>query len=253
VETIMSRSLGRSLTLLLAFALCFSLFVFDGFAKPNSNVVVNKTGPEISLYRMNKLNELKPAERKDEKKVVLITFDDAPYSKRTTPKILDVLDKHKVKALFFVNGYLIRQHPDLLRMIHARGHEIGNHTYGHVNLVKAKRPVIEREIAIVQRQVEKLIGQKPIYFRPPYGEYNEMVKQVLVQQHLQMMNWSNDSEDWRERKKPNRIVIERVLKQLRPGSIVLLHDVPGTASSLDELLTKIAERGYKFVHPLQVD
>jgi peptidoglycan/xylan/chitin deacetylase (PgdA/CDA1 family) len=155
--------------------------------------------------------------------------------------------------LFFVNGYLIRQHPDLLLEIHRRGHEIGNHTYGHVNLVKVNRTTIETEIAIVQRQVEKLTGERPIYFRPPYGEYNDLVKDVLAHQKLRMMNWSNDSEDWKERKKPNRIVIERVLKQLRPGSIILLHDVPGTASSLDELLTKISERGYKYVHPLQLD
>ncbi len=249
----MSRSLGRALTLLLAVTFCFSLFVFDGFANQSKKVALQTLGPDVSLYRMDRLNQLKPTNSQDDKKVVLITFDDAPYSKRTTTRILNVLDKHKVKALFFVNGYLIRQHPDLLRDIHRRGHEIGNHTYGHVNLVKVNRTIIETEIAIVQRQVEKLTGERPLFFRPPYGEYNDLVKEVLVHQKLRMINWSNDSEDWKERKKPNRIVIERVLKQLRPGSIILLHDVPGTASSLDELLTKISERGYKYVHPLQLD
>ena len=207
---------------------------------------------KLKKYSFNKQYRLKPLDSKGNPKVVLLTFDDAPYTNVSTPAILKVLKRHQVKGLFFVNGYLVERAPSLLRAIHQDGHMIGNHTWGHLNLGEKSKYVIGQEVLKVQQAVKKMVGVTPRFFRPPYGIYNDKVEAILAEQKLQLLYWSNDSEDWHYRTKQSPKVVKSVLKQLKPGSIILLHDLPAPASVLDELLRKLNNKGYPSVDPQQM-
>ncbi len=187
---------------------------------------------------------------KDEK-IALLTFDDSPKNAEVTIQILDILDKHKAKALFFVNGIYIKTNPDMLKEIKERGHLIGNHTYGHKNLRDNYTEEEQRKHIIdLQDQLEELIGERPVYFRPPFGAYTDVSTQIMVEEKMQSMNWSVGSLDW-ELKKPEE-VINQVMTTMHNGANILMHDKQITADLLDELLTKLEADGYKFVLPTKV-
>lgn len=108
-------------------------------------------------YRMNKNYFIVPIDKeKTESKVVLLTFDDGPKDHATLDPILDTLDKHKAKAIFFVNGYRVKANPDLLTSIDERDQVIGNHSWDHISLKKEKAPKIKEQIESVQAIVKEV-------------------------------------------------------------------------------------------------
>ncbi|TMV51320.1 polysaccharide deacetylase family protein [Paenibacillus mesophilus] len=210
--------------------------------------------PEIAkLYKMNNHYDIVPIDPSGNKKVVLLTFDDGPKDKTRIEQILAALDKHKAKAIFFVNGYRVRNNPELLKLLHDRGHTIGNHSWDHIDLKKEQAERITRQIQDVQQIVKSTIGVDPKFFRPPFGSSNEFVKKLVKDEGMLFMTWSNGSEDWLSSNRTPEGVVGRVLEQLHPGSNILMHELPWTAHALDELLTKLADRGYGFVDPDSID
>ncbi|WP_127585315.1 polysaccharide deacetylase family protein [Paenibacillus koleovorans] len=200
-------------------------------------------------YRLNANYDVVPLDPNGNKKVVLLTFDDGPKDRELNEKLLATLDKHKAKAIFFVNGYRVKQNPDLLKLLHERGQVIGNHSWDHIDLKLEKPEVVDKQIRDVQEQVQALIGEKPVFFRPPYGSGSDYVRQRAKEEGLLYMTWSNGSEDWVAKYQTPPAVIQRVLEQLHFGSNILMHELPWTAEALDELLTRLEERGYSFVDP----
>jgi peptidoglycan/xylan/chitin deacetylase (PgdA/CDA1 family) len=209
-------------------------------------------------YRMNKNYFIVPIDKETtDNKVVLLTFDDGPKAPETLDPLLDTLDKHKAKAIFFVNGYRVKANPDLLKQIADRGQIIGNHSWDHIELKKEKEPKIREQLESVQAIVKELTGEAPVFFRPPHGSSNDAVRQVAKDNGLLFMTWSNGSLDWdmnkiSEDKRP-QAVIDNVMEQLHPGSNILMHELPWTAKTLDNLLTQLEEKGYSFVDPDAID
>lgn len=207
-------------------------------------------------YRMNNNYDIVPIDpNAATKKVVLLTFDDGPKEKEMIDGLIDTLDKHKAKAIFFVNGYRIKQHPELLKLIHDRGQIVGNHSWDHVDLKKETNASIDKQIGDVQTIVQETIGSKPQFFRPPFGSSNDYVKEKAKAEHMLFMTWSNGSLDWDEKatKKTPELVIQKVLDQLHPGSNILMHELPWTVQALDGLLSKLEEKGYSFVDPRAIE
>jgi hypothetical protein len=97
-------------------------------------------------YVMNKNYDLVPKDPNGNKKVVLLTFDDGPKEKAMIEPMLDILDEHKAKAIFFMNGYRIKAHPELLKMVSERGQTIGNHSWDHINLKKEDNAKVDQQI-----------------------------------------------------------------------------------------------------------
>ena len=164
---------------------------------------------------------------------ILLTFDDGPDS-QTTPKVLDTLDKHGVKAIFFVIGEKAERHPDLVREIVRRGHNVGNHTMHHspyANFLGRKH--LESEI----RQAAEC------RFRfPPLGISTHFMAAALGHTGHKAVGWSIRSFDTRN--EPRRRVLQRILRQLHPGAIILLHDrMEGAEWLADEVLKAMEERG----------
>lgn len=204
-------------------------------------------------YAMNKVYNIVPKNAEGNKKVVLLTFDDGPKERKMLEPMLDILDKHKAKAIFFVNGYRVKKNPDLLKLLYERNHAIGNHSWDHIDLKKEPADKIKRQILDVQTIVKEITGKAPLFFRPPFGSSNDEVKSLVKQEKMLFMNWSNGSEDWVANKQNKESVVKRVMEQLHPGSNILMHELPWTVEALDELLSKIEQSGYAFVDPFTIE
>ncbi|WP_110932747.1 polysaccharide deacetylase family protein [Paenibacillus bouchesdurhonensis] len=186
-----------------------------------------------------------------EVKQIALTFDDVP-DPRFTPKVLDVLKKHGVKATFFVVGSRAKKHPELLRRIHREGHIVGNHSYSHPLFKKKSALEFKNEIERTEKVIVKLIGYKPRFIRPPYGEINEEQLRWAKKQGYKIVNWNVDSLDWKALSKEK--VKHNVLSAVGPGSIVLQHagggdgsNLTGTIEALPDIIRTLRNRGYHFV------
>ena len=159
--------------------------------------------------------------RSDEKAVAL-TFDDGP-DPATTPALLDLLARHKVQATFFVTGTNAQNHPELIRQIKERGHDLGNHSYGHDPLVMFKgKKRIEGEIARAQEILASL-GVSAKAFRPPVGITYPGLGPALEKCGLVAVNYSCRAMDRGNRRIHG--LARRVLSSLTPGDIIMLHDI----------------------------
>jgi peptidoglycan/xylan/chitin deacetylase (PgdA/CDA1 family) len=192
------------------------------------------------------------------KKIILLTFDDGPRWIDTDKKILDILDKHHAKSIWFVNGIQLVT-PDgnidpakrkMLLEIKKRGNIIGNHTFSHANLTTLSEKQIFDEVKKTSVLVKKITGEEPKYFRHPYGSYNNTSLKIVSSFGMQHLNWSVGSLDW-ETKDPNKVVAQ-VTNTIFNGAIILMHDNPHTAVALDPMLTKLEKMGYTFVLPTEI-
>lgn len=154
---------------------------------------------------------------------VLLTFDDGP-DPVDTPVILDLLDKHGQKAVFFVIGEKVRRFPELAREIVRRGHELGNHTMTHpVGFFwGAGSRRTRREIAECSRAIEEATGVKPRWFRAPAGHRNWFTHPVLREEGLQLMGWTKRAYDTVRRDVPG--IVACLTRGSRDGDILLLHE-----------------------------
>ena len=172
-------------------------------------------------------------------KGVLLTFDDGP-DPEVTPRVLDVLDRHGAKAIFFVIGSKAETYPDLLREIRRRGHVIGNHTYSHspyANFLGGRH--LRDEIARCDRAVYEATGEHTVLFRPPLGISTHYMGGVLTKMGMEAVGWSVRSFDTRS--EPREVVLRRVVRRLHPGAIVLLHDRMARADWLADRILSEAE------------
>lgn len=214
--------------------------------------------PERKTYRMNKNYDIVPIDKTTtDAKVVLLTFDDGPKAEATLKPILDTLDKHHAKAIFFVNGYRVKAHPELLKEIDERGQTIGNHSWDHIQLGKEKPETVREQIGKVQDIVEEVVGKKPVFFRPPNASGNADTHAIAKENGLLYMTWSDGSLDWEmtgdKIKDKTAAIIKNVNDLLHPGSNILMHELPWTGQALDALLTELEAKGYSFVDPAKID
>lgn len=179
-------------------------------------------------------------------KVVALTFDDGPLNS-TTPEILNILKEKNVKATFFVVGERAKKFPALIEQEVKDGHEIGNHTYSHPWLTTLKGNRITEEIEKTEDALFE-IAPKPSLFRPPGGKYNKRTLDLARSKGYSIILWSIDTEDWRS--PPVGKVVDSVMRNIKPGSIILLHDgkYPSpTIESLTFIIDNLKSRGYQFV------
>ncbi|MEK4275070.1 polysaccharide deacetylase family protein [Paenibacillus sp. FSL R7-0026] len=222
--------------------------------EPESSEKVSTEEKVEKTYHMNENYYIKPNDEASPNKVVLLTFDDGPKEEKMITSLIDTLDKHNAKAIFFVNGYRVKSHPELLKLIHERGQIIGNHAWDHEDLQKMSNAEATKQVTDVQKIVKDTIGEEPQFFRPPFGSGNDALKAAVKKNGMLYMTWSNGSLDWDKstKDKPEK-VIQNVLDQLNPGSNILMHELPWTVEALDELLTKLEKKGYSFVDPRAIE
>lgn len=177
-------------------------------------------------------------------KCLALTFDDGPAD--STAELLDVLASRNVKATFFLVGENVAEHPDLVRREHAAGHEIADHSYTHADLGRASKKTIVSELTRTQDAIRNASGVTSNLLRPPYGSTSERLARITRRMGMAQVLWTVDPFDWRHR--DSDAIERRVLKQAKPGSIVLLHDIhPTTVRAVPEIIDKLAAKGYVFV------
>lgn len=170
---------------------------------------------------------------------VALTFDDGPWP-ASTPILLDLLARHNLQATFFVVGQQAEKHPELIAAILAQGHTIGNHSLRHDCLLMLRSPkTLQKDIHAAQDILKKL-GVTPFVFRPPAGITNPRLKQVLALENLLAVNYSCRAMDCGNRNIDN--LAEKILKQLRPGDIIMLHDLPPQGKTLLPIWQKELDR-----------
>ncbi|TRZ71571.1 MAG: polysaccharide deacetylase family protein [Bacteroidetes bacterium] len=181
-----------------------------------------------------------------EEKMVSITFDDGPNGE-LTPKLLDQLKNIGIPATFFCIGRKIKGNEDLLKRMHSEGHLIGTHSYSHSNWFDLFSPSrMRKELEISSQAVFEATCKKPLLFRPPYGVINPMLKRALHDSGVHVIGFSNRAWDTSSRKK--EIILARVMKNLKPGDIILLHDtVPETIDVINNLVEQTKQDGYRIV------
>jgi peptidoglycan/xylan/chitin deacetylase (PgdA/CDA1 family) len=178
---------------------------------------------------------------------VALTFDDGPDPK-TTRDVLDALDVVSAKATFFVIAKKAEAHPEVIREILRRGHEIGLHSYAHDRLFSLRSEErVRADLEQGMRVLEGLTGEKPLFFRPPIGHTNPIIARVADDLDLVTVGWSVSARDGLASAVP-RAIVNRVRRGLGDGAIVLMHDasergshVPAGVIALPEVL-KVAER-----------
>jgi peptidoglycan/xylan/chitin deacetylase (PgdA/CDA1 family) len=178
-------------------------------------------------------------------KVVALTFDDGPHPAHT-PGVLAVLDEHQVKATFFMMGRNVERYPAVARDVWRRGHEIGNHSYSHPKLVLMSPRRVREEIERTDELLRGIGVSGDIHFRPPHASKFIVLPWVLVQMNKLSVLGDVDPEEWKRR--PAAVMTESILRQVRPGSIIGLHDPlgPETLRTLQDILPALAARGYRF-------
>lgn len=206
-----------------------------------------------------------PAYAKDSgRRLVTLTFDDGPFPE-TTPAVLKALAKYKVHASFFVIGrYLDGDDPraeasrETLKQVAAAGHLIGNHTHDHQSLTAITHTQVLEQIDRGASSIERVTGQRPILFRPPYGKLDEFGQNAVRARGLDLLLWSIDKQDML--RTDSHTLFRELVAQIdyKQGGIVLLHDIRwSSVAALREVLDWLdlhrwdpkrpARRGYEIV------
>ena len=182
-------------------------------------------------------------------KKIYITFD-AGYEAGYTPKILGVLEKHNVKATFFVVGTLMKSNPELIKQIDDEGHIVANHSMHHPNMSKmSTMEDFKKEIEPVEELYKEVTGKDmKKFYRPPQGIFSETNLKMANELGYKTIFWSLAYVDWYKDKQPSKEdALNKIMSRIHDGAIILLHSTSKTNSEiLDELLTKLEKQGYTF-------
>ncbi|MGL6105896.1 polysaccharide deacetylase family protein [Romboutsia sp.] len=234
------------------YSLSVCLFLFIGIYSYNLYEDKDKEVTNFNLDSINDYEDIIIKRGSDDEKIIALTFDDGP-DEDYTPQILDILKKYDVKATFFVVGQKVGWNPELVKREFEEGHEIGNHTFTHINVCHRNYDEIYKEITKTQETIQKVIGKEPKIFRPPYRAINKEMCSIVKDKNMNVVLWSNlDPRDWSN---PGVYYIANtIMTKATNGNIILLHDYNNvrrstsqTIQALDSVIPKLKEKGYKFV------
>jgi peptidoglycan/xylan/chitin deacetylase (PgdA/CDA1 family) len=178
-------------------------------------------------------------------KTVHLTFDDGPSS-TWTPRYLDVLRKYDATATFFTTGQNAKAHPRIVARIHREGHLLANHTWSHAKLTRLSRTAVKSQLTRTQTA---LGPYRSACMRPPYGATSTSVRRWTKEVGLTTVLWDVDSRDW-ENAQTATGIYNRVIRNVRNGSTVLMHDggdsQRDSLAALTRILPKLTSMGYIF-------
>lgn len=216
----------------------------------DKNGVVTTKSPGKAVIRVstyNGVDQRVQIQVKDPKMAVAITFDDGPVA-ANTEKVLNVLQKNDYHATFFMVGENVKSNASLLKRMVNEGHQLGTHTYGHINMTRQPSYSVESNVKKTMKLIKEACGQNPTVLRPPYGATNGTVSSLCKQLGLPIVMWNVDTEDWKAGNKSNARVKNLVLSMTKPGKIVLLHDLHKTsAQGFVDAVPELKRRGYELV------
>lgn len=214
----------------------FALFLMTSFfAKtPENTIETSAAKKQLPIYSVQ-----------TEEKKISLTINCA-WNAEDVDKILETLDKHQVKVTFFMVGDWIEKNEEAARKIYQAGHELANHSYNHPHVNNLSYDKNVEQINKCSDLIKTITGKPSTLYRGPYGEYNDTVIQAAKDNNHYTIQWSIDSLDYKAL--TGEQMWERIEPNLENGSIILMHNgTENTANSLDMIITKIQNKGYKIV------
>ena len=180
-------------------------------------------------------------------KKVFLTFDDGPIPE-ITEWVLNELNKHNVKATFFCIGDNIGKHPEIFKTITASGHQVGNHTFNHLNGWKTPKESYTKNVEKCTDEILRMGVGKPNLFRPPYGKIKPSQSLLLRKSGYKIIMWDVLSADFDQKTTPEQC-LDNVLSNVTSGSIIVFHDslkaFPNLQYALPKTLEFLSENGYQ--------
>ncbi|UZH54095.1 polysaccharide deacetylase family protein [Salinimicrobium tongyeongense] len=185
-------------------------------------------------------------------KNLYLSFDDGPIPE-ITPWVLEQLESYNARATFFCIGDNVAKHPEIFDQVVKAGHTVGNHTHNHLNgwstSIEAYVSNVKQAQQVIDRELPQKKGSKNALFRPPYGKIRNMQAKKLQQEGFKVVMWSIVSMDY-DRRLSSEKVLQNVLKNAGPGSIIVFHDSLKAEKNLKAVLPQVLEhfqkRGYSF-------
>lgn len=182
-------------------------------------------------------------------KVVALTFDDGPMP-GFTEALLKTLDESDIKATFFLVGEAIEKHPDLAKEIVLQGHQIGNHSFSHKKMIFVSHAFVKNEIERTSELIRAAGYKGDMTFRPPYGKKLFSLPMYLRDNAIPNIMWNIEPEKYDIVKK-SELITDYVVKNIKPGSIILMHPMFDSKkiaiNSVASIAKKLKDKGYKFV------
>ncbi|WP_179345198.1 polysaccharide deacetylase family protein [Winogradskyella ursingii] len=242
----------KTLTIL-TLALLIGLFAFSFYAEVSGLwyiliIQIWLTITAIGSFNMSFDFHLKAftSNKKIKSKKIAITFDDGPHPE-FTKKVLEILKRFNAKATFFCIGKNVESHPEIANKIVDFGHEVGNHSYSHsifIDFNSTKKWL--KEINNTDDAIEKVTGKKPTLFRPPFGVTTPHLSKAINKTGHLVVGWNNRPYDTAIKNKD--IILNRIVKKVKPGNIILLHDTqPHILYVLEHLLLYLEQHNYQTV------
>ncbi|MFD5544987.1 polysaccharide deacetylase family protein [Streptomyces sp. NPDC127079] len=207
-------------------------------------------GPPRTKPRKLKVRKEPILKISEQGRQMMLTFDDGP-NPNYTPHILDTLAKYDVRAMFFLCGECIVENRELVARMAEEGHVVGNHTWTHPLLTTLDRAEIRAEMESTSDAIQDTYGERPQWFRAPYGAWNKAAFQLGAKMGMEPMAWTVDSTDWTT--PGTRTIVDIIESGAAPGVVVLSHDAGGdrsqSVSALREYLPYLLDEGYHLTVP----
>ena len=223
-------------TIVIISIICILLITLSAIVESTGAYAVyfNGTVKKVPIYSVD---------RKDNK--ISISFDCA-YGADYTEKLLEILQEYDVKCTFYMVEFWVKKFPDMVKKIHDAGHEIGTHSKTHPKMSTLSESEIKDELLSSIKAIENITGQKVETFRPPFGDYDDLLLDVATSLGLYTIQWDVDSIDWKDITAEQ--IIKRVVSKTKSGSIILCHNNGRyTAKALPYILSNLKEKGFEFV------
>lgn len=171
-----------------------------------------------------------------------------PWGNEDTQDILNILKKYDLKVTFFMTGGWVEKYPDDVKNIQAAGHDLGNHSENHKNMSQLSEQECELELRKVHHKVSELTGVEMNLFRPPYGDYNDQLIKCAEKCGYYSVQWDVDSLDWKDYGADSIIEMVTQNKDLKNGSIILMHNgAKYTKDALEDVIKGLKKQGYEIV------
>ena len=213
----------------------------DGKFSPEK-LVFDEVKPKVSLEDLPP----SPIYRGHPEKPMVSFLINVAWGNEYIPSMLKTLEKHNVKATFFLDGSWVKKYPDLAKMIVDAGHEIGNHAYTHPDMKTLSPQAIREQIVKTNEIIKATTGVTPKWFAPPSGSYKDEVIKIAAEEKMKVIMWTVDTVDWR---KPDPVVmVNRVANKVSAGSMILMHPTSSTARGLENLIIRIEEKEYQIAN-----
>lgn len=186
-----------------------------------------------------------------DEKIVALTFDDGPWNNKVTDEVITILDDLDVKATFFLNGLGIKDHPSVTRRLVLSGHDLGNHAYSHKRLIFKRFKEIKEEVESTSSLIRSAGFEGEIFFRAPYGKKLLVLPYYLKQQGITSVTWDVEPESYQQVRGNAQAIVEHVVSNTRPGSIIIMHVLgsgnSASRESLPLIIKELRDKGYRFV------